>query len=161
MRQSVVDRWLGAILMAVAAIWCGLVQTTISAERMEGAPGPRAFPMLLGEILFALGALLVVLSLIGPRVDKPLGEPVLRDEVAIVAGGVAVFVLYGFLMDKIGFLLATPIVVVLALRAVLGVRGWLRIGVVAIALTVGCDLVFGDLLQANLPHGAWVSLDGF
>jgi hypothetical protein len=69
-------------------------------------------------------------------------------------------VLYAFLMDKVGFLLATPIVVVLALRGLMGVRGWFRIALVAAALTIGCDLVFGTLMQANLPQGTWMSLEG-
>jgi putative tricarboxylic transport membrane protein len=162
MRQAVVDRWLGAILMGLAAIWCGLVETTISADRMEGAPGPRAFPLLLGEILFALGAIMVVLSLVAPAAaaGAPAREPTRRDEIAIVGGGVGLFLLYAFLMEKIGFLLATPVIVMLALRGVLGLRGWLRIAVVAAALTIGCDLLFADLLQANLPQGTWLSLGG-
>jgi hypothetical protein len=162
MRPQVIDRWLGAVLMAVAAVWCVLVQTTVSGDRMEGAPGPRAFPMLLGELLFGLGALMVVLSLFRFLASsEPRREPVRRGEVAIVGGGVALFLLYGFLMDKIGFLLGTPIIVILALRVVLGIRGWIRIAAMAAALTIGCDLVFGDLLQANLPQGTWISLEGF
>jgi len=163
MRWTVVDRWVGLTFMALALIWCWLVETTISADRMEGAPGPRAFPLLLGEILFVLGGAMVVLSLIRPAAaapDEPRPEPLLRDEVALVGGGIALLLLYAFLMDKIGFLLATPIVVVLALRVVLGLRGWLRIAVVAASLTIGCDLVFGVLLQANLPQGTWISLQG-
>lgn len=163
MRQAVVDRWVGVNFMAIAGAWCWLVQTTISAEGMEGAPGPRAFPMLLGEILFVLGGVLVVLSLIGPAAagpKEPHSEPLRRDEAVLVGGGIVLFLLYAFLMDKVGFLLATPIIVTLALRAVLGIRGWLKIVVVAVSLTAGCDLVFGVVLQANLPHGAWISLEG-
>lgn len=149
--------------MAVACIWCWLVQTTVSADRMEGAPGPRAFPMLLGEMLFVLGGILVLLSLFRPAfadADATQATPLKRDEFTIVSGGIALFVLYAFLMDKVGFLLATPIVVVLALRGLMGVRGWFRIALVAAALTIGCDLVFGTLMQANLPQGTWMSLEG-
>ena len=163
MRRAVVDRYVGATFMALAALWCWLVRSTISAVGMEGAPGPQAFPMLLGESLFVLGGIMVVLSLIRPAaaaLDGGPVEPLRRDEVALVGGGIVLFLLYAFLMDKIGFLLSTPIVVILALRGILGIRGWIRIVAVAASLTIGCDLVFGVVLQANLPHGDWVSFEG-
>jgi putative tricarboxylic transport membrane protein len=158
-RQTAVDRWLGIVLMAAGAIWSWLVLATISPTGMPGAPGPRAFPLLLGGLLSLLGLVMTILSLSSA---KPGGDaegsivPVRRDEVAIVGGGFAVILLYAFLMERIGFLLATPIVVILALRVILGIRKLPALVFAAAGLTLGCYVVFGMLMQANLPHGSWV-----
>jgi hypothetical protein len=159
MRWAILDRWVGLIVMAFALLWCWLVETTIPARGMEGAPGPRAFPMLLGTSLFVLGGIVAALTFVGRfATNEDRCEPAHRDEIMVVGGGIALFLLYAFLMDKVGFLLATPVVVVLALRLILGLRDWLRIVLAAFALTVGCDLLFGVLMEANLPQGAWFSL---
>jgi len=163
MRRAVVDRWVGLAFMAFAVAWCVLVRSRIAAAGMEGAPGPRAFPMLLGESLFLLGGIMFVLSLIrsvAASIDDVPVEPLRRDEAALAGGGIVLLLLYAFLMDKIGFLLSTPIIVVLALRVLLGIRGWFKIAAVAVSLTIGCDLVFGVVLQANLPQGDWISIEG-
>lgn len=163
MRRAVVDRWVGLVFMAFAVAWCILVQSTVAATGMEGAPGPRAFPMLLGESLFVLGGIMVILSLIRPvaaAADDGSVEPLRRDEAALAGGGIVLLLLYAFLMDKLGFLLSTPLIVVLALRVLLGIRGWFKIAAVAASLTVGCYLVFGVVLQANLPQGDWISIEG-
>jgi putative tricarboxylic transport membrane protein len=160
-RPQIVDRWVGAACVAVAVVWSALVLATIPADGMEGAPGPRAFPLLLGELLGVLGLVMLAGTMIRPLAHGLKAapyEPIRRDEVVIVGGGLAVVLGYAFLMDKIGFLLATPIVVVVALRCVLGIRRWLAIAAVAAGLTVGCYVVFGMAMEANLPHGTWITL---
>jgi putative tricarboxylic transport membrane protein len=160
-RPAILDRWLGIVLMATAGIWSWLVLTTISPNGMPGAPGPRAFPLLLGGLLGLLGLALATASLTRTTPEGQEALPVdrlRRDELVVVGGGFAIFLLYAFLMDKIGFLLATPVVVILALRLLIGIRKWPRILLVSIGLTLGCYVVFGTLMQANLPHGAWFSL---
>jgi len=160
MRREMVDRWVGIAFMAVAAVWCWLVLNTISAAGMEGAPGPRAFPLLVGEILGVLGLIMTAFSWVSPEpgAKSPRFDPVRSDEVAIVGSGLVLCLAYAFLMDKLGFLVATPIVVGLALRVVLGLRGWLRIALVAAGLTLGCYVVFAMLMQANLPQGDWFAV---
>lgn len=160
MKRTVVDRWVGVALMAAAGIWSWLVLTTIAGGGLDGAPGPRAFPLLLGELLGLLGLVMVATSFasVAGQHEAQRVEPVRRDEIVFVGGGFLLFLLYAFLMEKIGFLLATPIISILALRLILGIRKWLRILLVSAGLTLGCYVVFGVLMQAHLPHGTWVRI---
>lgn len=163
MRQQIVDRWIGVALIALAAIWSALAWTTMPASGVPGAPGPRAFPLLLGGLLGLLGAVMAAVSLANGKAALAAGDDTAqmrRDEVFVVGGGLALFLAYAFLLDRIGFLAATPLIVILALRLALGARNWLAILLVAAGLTAGCYIGFGVLLQANLPHGTWAMLSG-
>jgi putative tricarboxylic transport membrane protein len=160
-RQQIIDRWVGVSLIVVAAVWSALAWTTISPNGMPGAPGPRAFPLLLGGLLAVLGIVMVATSLAKPNRASAAEAGIARlrrDEIVGGGGGLALFLSYAFLMDKIGFLLATPLVVILALRLILRIRNWLAILLVAAGLTTGCYVVFGMAMQANLPHGSWIAL---
>ena len=163
MRPAANDRAVGLTLVAVAIVWCWIAYATIPPAGLEGAPGPRLFPVLLGVSLGLLGLLLVAMSLRAaassaqPRASQYSEDCVKRDEVVTVVSGLGLFILYGFLMDKIGFLLATPVIIVLALRVVLGIRTWFRIVLVAAGLTLGCYLAFDIGMEANLPQGRWLA----
>ena len=159
MRLRRVGRWLGLVLVLFALAWSWIVVTTIPPG-WEGEPGPRGFPLLLGVALGALGLYLgtsALFSRAGPD-DEERIEPVSRSEVRTVGLTIGIFVAYAFLLDKLGFLLATPVAVVLALRLVAGQRSWPGVLLVAVGLTIGSYLVFGVLMAAHLPDGSWLQL---
>jgi putative tricarboxylic transport membrane protein len=145
-----VDRGLGLILLLVALTWLWLAFAYIPAPRGAGETGPRAFPVLLGVVLAGLG---VAVSL-NPR---PAGDvpPVTRRELAVAAGTIGVLVLYAFLLERVGFLVATPVAIALAMRGLVRVRSGVRILALAIGFTVGCWAIFGALLGTPLPRGSW------
>jgi len=156
MRLDRVDRWLGPCLALAGAAWLGLCYAYIPGARSEGEPGPRAFPLLLGVVLVALGVAVTwfAIAATGPVEAESTEEPT-RREMQIVASTFGLFMLYAFLLDKVGFLIATPAAVVLALHGILRTRAWIASLSLAVGLTGACWLFFVLLLKAPLPRGAW------
>ncbi len=159
MNQDRLDRWLGLVLVVLALGWTGIVLQTIPAAVDQAAAGPRAFPLILGGMLAALGLYLGGVAALRLKRGAPAGEPIERPdgrEIRVAGAVFAILVLYGFLMAKIGFVLATPIVVVLALRVSSRAVSWLLVVALALGITAGCFLVFEVVLTANLPRGTWL-----
>jgi putative tricarboxylic transport membrane protein len=157
-RLQRVDRWLGLVLFLFALAWCGIVVTTIPPG-FEGEPGPRGFPLLLGIALGALGLCLSTSAFLGRaglEADQDRIEPVSRSEVRVVGLTILVFLAYAFLLDKLGFLVATPAMVALALWLIAGQRSWAKVLLLAAGISIGSYLVFGILIAAHLPEGAWL-----
>jgi hypothetical protein len=157
-RLQRVDRWLGLVLVLLALAWCAIVVTTIPPG-WEGEPGPRGFPLLLGIALGALGLYLSTSAFLGRAevgADQDRIEPVSRSEVRVVGLTILVWVAYAFLLDKLGFLVATPLMVALALWLIVGQRSWARLLLLAAGITIGSYLVFGVLIAAHLPRGSWL-----
>ena len=146
------DRILGLVLVPVALGWLWLAFTFIPGARGAGETGPRAFPVLLGVILAGLGMALALNP--GPAGEEV--APVTRREAAIVAGTIGVLVLYAFLLERVGFLIATPVAITLTMWGLVRVRSATRIAALAIGFTVGCWAIFDALLGTPLPRGSWV-----
>lgn len=151
------DRWLGPCLALLALVWLALVYAYIPAAGGEGEPGPRAFPVLLGALLFVLGVLITVSALRG----RPPGSALERIEAAtgreafVTAATFALLMAYAFLLEKLGFVLATPIVVLVAMRGILRVPRWGVSLATASGITFACWFVFVRLLETPLPRGTW------
>ena len=158
MRQDRVDCWLGPILFMLAIVWSWMVVDTIPAAREAGEAGPRAFPLMMG---MALGGLALVLTVGAwrargrPDDSSPTIARATARELRTVGLTFGLLIAYGFLMEKIGFLLATPLVVFLAIRGILGIRAWLVNGALALGLTAACFVIFIVAMEAPLPRGTW------
>lgn len=157
MQLDRLDRWLGPCLMLLALIWLWLAYTYIPGARSEAEPGPRAFPVLLGALLLGLGALMTASAF--SRARRVGAEDVLpaltRREVIVVGGTFVLLMLYAFLLEKIGFVFATPVVMVLAMRGLLRRQPWVLTLIMAGGTTLACWLFFVVLLEAPLPRGTW------
>lgn len=157
-RLDRLDRWLGPWLTVLAVVWLWLVYAYIPGARFEGEPGPRAFPVLLGTVLAVLGVLMTLQALTSAgqeRAEETMPLPT-RREAGLVAGTFGLLILYAFLLDKIGFVAATPVVIALAMYGLVQVRRWLLLGSLAVGITLGCWVVFDVLLGTPLPSGSWV-----
>ena len=152
MRLASVDRILGLVLLLVALVWLWLAFTFIPGARGAGETGPRAFPVLLGVVLAGLG---IALALNPGPAGEPVA-PVTRRELVIVAGTIGVLVLYAFLLERVGFLIATPVAIALTMWGLVRARSATRIAALAIGFTVGCWAIFDALLGTPLPRGSWV-----
>jgi putative tricarboxylic transport membrane protein len=152
-RLEKLDRVLGLVLVATALVWLSLAFTYIPAARTEGETGPRAFPILLGVVLAGLG---VTMSLLARTAGGGSIAPVTRRETVIVAGTIGVLVLYAFLLERVGFLIATPVVIALAMWGLVRARRARLIAGLAIGFTLGCWVIFNALLGTPLPRGSWV-----
>jgi hypothetical protein len=158
-----VDRRLGLALTLVALVWVWLAYTRIPDPGTEW-PGPRGFPLLLGVLLAGLGVWMVVSAgplratrptyaeSTGSRVPDPGSR---RHELAVAAGTFGVLVLYAFLLEHAGFLIATPLVIVVTMAGLLRVRRWLPILSLAGGFTLGCWVTF-EALGTPLPRGSWI-----
>lgn len=157
------DRIVGIVLLAFAVAWTVTVRETIPTG-FGGQVGPRAFPQLLGILLAALSAIMIVRSFGrnggggGEADGAPPSEAVSRHELFAVAIVVIAILAYGFFLPKVGFLVATPVLIALLLRVGLGVRSPIVIGLFAIGMTAGCWLVFNKLMGVYLPPGTWITL---
>jgi len=159
------DQIVGTLLLAFGVVWTGVVYLTVSPGFGDGI-GPRAFPLGLGVLLVFLSALLLIS---GFRKTRAQAEEAPEDatetdgftekgraELRMVASVFAVIVAYGFLMEKIGFEIATVLTVTASMWLVLGIRKPTVIAAMAIGLAGGCWLVFGKILGAYLPPGTWL-----
>ena len=164
MRLERLDRWLGPALTLLALAWLWLAYTYIPGARAEGEPGPRAFPVLLGVALGGLGIVMTGTALASARghagrvLSDPATEtipPLSRREAGVAASTFGILILYAFLLDKAGFVIATPIVIVLAMCGPLRMRRWLLDLSLAVGFTLGCWVIFDALLGTPLPRGSW------
>ncbi len=115
--------------------------------------GPGYFPLLLGAILVALGALIVGSGVVAGR-EEPIGGVPLRGLVLIPAA----FVLFGLTVRGLGVVPALFIATLLAALASSRVRPPLAVAIAA-GLTVLSVLVFIVALQLRLPlFGPWLPL---
>ncbi len=157
------DRWLGPLLSALALGWLLLAYFYIPVSTTPGEPGPRAFPNVLGYALLLLGLVMTVSGFAHRRGTAPAeadagGDAAtspLQHELRIVLGTFGLLLLYAFLMEKAGFLVSTPIVLVLGMAGILRMRRWRFIAGMGIGTTLVCWIVFALLLRVPLPRGSW------
>lgn len=163
MTNRMQDTLLAIILLILAAGWIWLVSTTIRSGFGQGDIGPRAFPLTFGIALAALTGLLLLRAFLS-RDDH---EAPVADEGAAQTGqirwGPALLVLgeislYGFLLQKTGFLIATPVIVLLILVVNLRVRSPKTLIGMPLGLTLGAWLIFEKLLGIYLANGSWINL---
>ena len=158
MRLDRLDRWLGPSLTLLALVWLWLVYAYIPGARAEGEPGPRAFPILLGVVLAGLGVATTTLARASARRQSAASttpSPT-RREARLAGGTFGLLILYAFLLDHVGFVIATPLVIALATAGLLRMRRWVLVGSLAIGFTLGCWVIFDAVLGSPLPTGSWV-----
>ncbi|MGI9480776.1 MAG: tripartite tricarboxylate transporter TctB family protein [Hyphomicrobiales bacterium] len=153
------DRTTGLVLLAFALVWSVTVYQTIPGGQGEGDVGPRAFPLMFGICLMVLSAIMVVASYRpGEWAGEESVEAVTWAKIKIALSVFGLVLAYGFLLFKIGFVLATPLVAAAAMWGILEIRNIKQIAAMAFGITAGCWLVFGKLLGAYLPPGTWITI---
>jgi putative tricarboxylic transport membrane protein len=134
------DRIAGLIFL-VLSIWYGV--TAGNYEASFGDPlGPAAFP----QMLAAPAGLFSLYMILRPDPDPEwvAGAPAVRQLATL-----AVLVAYAFLLEDLGFVLATALGVAL-LGRLLG-SGWGKSAVSGVVMSVGLFVVFDNLLGLPLP----------
>ncbi|HXF82571.1 MAG TPA: tripartite tricarboxylate transporter TctB family protein [bacterium] len=137
----------GLALLAFTALYAQqsfLIRRGFASDRL----GPAAFPRLLALTLGVLAVLLVVRALAG-RSD-PSRPPAIRG--GPFAAVLGLLVAYALLMPRVGFLLATPILLGGVIYA-LGLRAWLTLVGTALGITAVLYIVFARALHVLLPMG--------
>ena len=136
------DFWAGVLFIAFGGAACviALEYAMGTAARM----GPGYFPRVLGLLLCALGALLVLRSF--KLQGAPLSFPTFKP-IAIVLGSV---LLFGLVVNKAGLVIATLLLVLVSSTASHEYR-WRESIVAAIALAVFVVVAFRYGLGLQLP----------
>jgi putative tricarboxylic transport membrane protein len=114
-------------------------------------PGPGLFPFLatIGIGLIAAFRLVNSIRESSPDENSGLG---LAGEARLVAYVIAGMMAYAFLLNLLGFLLCTFLLVALYLK-VIAARGWLVTLSFAAAVALASHVFFDVLLKADLPRG--------
>jgi putative tricarboxylic transport membrane protein len=158
------DRWVevaGGLAFAVFGIAIVVIGELTLREDIQGdLLGPKAFPRALGTCLLAGGLYVAIRAwrLSARRAAAALESEGDEDEPNIPAstiravGVMALSVLYGLLLTRLGYLVATPVFVAAGLY-VLSVRSRILLVAVPLVLTAFCYYVFAELLRVPLPSG--------
>jgi putative tricarboxylic transport membrane protein len=139
------DRLFGGITLLLAlAFIAGATQ--IEAALIFDSLGPRVFPIIIGVILAISSAFLLLRP--DPEPDWPAARRVVEIAVALV-----VMLAYTFLLEPLGFVLATAVASALLswrLGAPLAIAGSSGVGI-----AVGIYVVFHLILGLSLARGPW------
>jgi Tripartite tricarboxylate transporter TctB family len=142
------DFWAGLlyVLLAAAFLWFGRDYKMGAAARM----GPGYFPLTLGWILGAFGAVSMVRSFFSN--GAPVGN-IAWKKLAIITVAVLAF---GFLIDNAGLVFALPALVILsALASEQSVYDFKAL-LILVGLTVFCVVIFVKALGVPMPIlGSW------
>jgi putative tricarboxylic transport membrane protein len=145
------DQWSGLVLLILAVSMCW-GSTRLPYGNIHN-PGAGFFPLWLGVILGAMSISLFIQTTWQKekvRILKDiLAEEIRWRKVLMVVIGL---VLYGFLMDYIGFLTVTFLLMAFLLRSIepqpwKAVIGWALVG------SIGSYLVFDVWMKLRLPKG--------
>jgi hypothetical protein len=116
--------------------------------------GPGYVPLVLGAVLVALGAIVIVRGMLAGEVAEPIGEMPLRA-IALITAALIFFGLTVRGLGVVGSLLGTSLMATLARE---GTRP-LEVVAIAVGLTVISVLIFIVALQLRLPlFGTWLPL---
>ncbi len=145
------DQWSGLalLLLSTGMIWAALGLPYGNVHN----PGPGFFPFWLGLIMGAMSIGLIVQTTLAKKdvrtIRNILEEDVRWGKVLVV---LAALILYGLLMDAVGFLIMTFLLMVVLLRFIEPqswkvVIGWALVG------SVGAYLIFEVWMKLRLPKG--------
>lgn len=140
-----IDRLVGS-----GAVAGGLVVAWVSFGLGLGnfrMPGPGAWPFILGVVFAVLGGWLWLHPGVAPASAEP-GE----SRWAALVISLACFFGYAFLLEPLGYLVTTTLVMIVQLRWVEG-RAWTLTLSASILATVVSFVMFGVWLKVPLPPG--------
>ena len=145
------DQWSGLALSILSAgmIWAALRLPYGNVHN----PGPGFFPLWLGVILGGMSIALFVQTTRGKESERTLKEILEEDvrwgKVLLVLGAL---IIYGFLMDYIGFLIVTFLLMIVLLRFI-EPQPWMVVIAWALGGSVGSYLIFEVWMKLRLPKG--------
>lgn len=165
------DRVIGFILLAIAGFWAW--QTALMDDPgIEGMIGPRLFPGLLSGLLAILALFLIASTMRKRSTESSPGaasqaaaaaetaadgarerSPILRTEIGAVSITLGVLLLYISSLKYAGFLLSTPVLMLILIRWLMGERSWVHALSVSIGMSVIVWFIFSKLFGVPLPVG--------
>ena len=155
------DRWVGGgIVVAATALFIWVLPAQIAIPRFEvggGVGGIAASPLFFPRLMVGLlGTLGLALLLRGHTRSRNLrdgeGFPFQPSEALRVAGTAVILIAYTLLLETVGYLLLTPVALVV-LCVFLGYRRWFVLATTAVIFTVLVYAGFRHGMKILLPEG--------
>lgn len=162
------DKQIALLLLAIAGLWAFLTFEVVPGSTTPGSPGPRFFPYLLSVCLAVMACWLFVADFVQARLrprlgwQAPSGEAGAQTATASseeMSEGKAVLLSFGLLVGyivvigQLGFLLTTPVALLVAVRGLMGEKSWPLSIAISLAITGSVYVVFRLMLGAYLPEG--------
>jgi hypothetical protein len=110
-------------------------------------PQPGFFPFLSGVSILILSSIILVQGWLG-RTKSRISFGEIRRPAMLIA----VLIAFVGLLEPLGYIIASPIIVVLALR-IMGIRSWKVLLTTSLGLSIGTFVLFDRLLGITLPVG--------
>lgn len=155
-KKSHKDLYMGIFLFVFGLVYYFfLIPNSITAKDGLTTLGPEFFPQLTAILLMVLSVFLMIKSLIQLKEgsddldDSDQDEDTGKGRPWAGAGVFLLMVLYVFIVEYLGFMITT-VIVMLAVMAILTVRKWYSY-VVMILVIFGIKFVFEDLMYIILP----------
>jgi putative tricarboxylic transport membrane protein len=145
---------IGIVLLALDAGYIWMI-TKLPTRNLANTLGIDFMPWLYAILLGALSLMLIVNSLLGLQDGCETGPPVAATHVRGIALVFAIFVVYIFLIDRVGFLLVTPLMAG-SLMYIEGNRNFRSIGTTAVGITVGVFVVFRYVFEVSITGIAFL-----
>lgn len=150
--------WLGDIIFSVIMIIISVIFFVMSGNIRERFPnpadiGPAAFPRLMLGFIIICAVLQIISAL---RLRQKLkasgeeGEKVAFENKTAKLSGVALVLLYGYLLPILGYFITTP-VAVFGMMYIMGNRKWIQMIAVTAGFNIIVYLIFVMFLRVSLP----------
>lgn len=141
------ERILGGLLLfiSIAGIW---IARSFEAPFSYEPVGPRAFPMLILALL-GISAIALILE---KKSDTTWAPPPVMKRIGVLF---LIILIYAWLFDKLGFVLATALMVIPIARFFSAT--WKQAVAGGVGLGVGLFILFDRLLDVALPTGLWLN----
>lgn len=152
---TVARKWhvLGFVFLVAAGVYAVAASLTLGLWR-QNSPGEGLFPFIAATAVtaFSLAGLAGALSTRHAPAQPDDSEHGLGTTVLRLGAYLAALVFYAAVLDALGFIVSTVLVVVFILRIAEG-YGWRMTLGVAAGTAVGCHVLFVHWLGAILPTG--------
>ena len=152
---AVARKWhvLGLVLLVAVGVYALAVSLSLGLWR-QNSPGEGLFPFIAAAAVTAL-SLAGLAATLGARhapAQSEVGSIGVRTAALRLGAYLAALVFYAAVLDALGFIVSTILVVVFILRIAEG-YGWRTTLAVAAGTVVGCQILFVRWLGALLPTG--------
>lgn len=136
------DRVAGALCLALSVALMAYT-FTLPSPAQPSDPGVTALPRMIAVLIGVLS--LIILARPEEGEAMPRGGEVLRVSITVV-----LLLLYGVVMDVVGFVITT-VVFLLAVLLLIGVRRPTTLALVPLGVSIGLFYLFRTLLEVSLP----------
>jgi hypothetical protein len=140
--------------------WQTFLLLSLGGASAGGVFGPAFYPRLLAVFIMLFGASLLVkdlrrrpaVRLSRKNQDPGGGSPDTKPDLRLSATAFGLLITYTYLLNAIGYLIATPLMI-FGLMLLMGERRWWMMAVWAVGFSTGLHFLFRYMLRVILPEG--------